>query len=41
MAAILFACVANALNKCLTRFDHPYQVERLRTVYAAQVANCV
>jgi len=33
--------VANASNKRLTRFNYPYQVERLRTVYAAQVANCV
>ena len=40
-AAPLFACVANASNKRLTRFEYPYSGKRQRTVYAAQVANCV
>jgi len=41
MAAILFACVANALNERLTHFKHPYLSQRQRMVCAAQVANCV
>ncbi|ALL64616.1 hypothetical protein K788_0009122 [Paraburkholderia caribensis MBA4] len=41
VAVILFACVANTLNKRLTRFDHPNPGKRQRLVCAAQVANCV
>src|SRR5690349_14966284 len=33
--------VANASNRCLTRFKYPYSCERQRIVCAAQVANCV
>jgi len=33
--------VANASNKRLTRFTHPYKGWRQRMVCAAQVANCV
>src|SRR5690349_13370661 len=40
-AAILFACVASALSRRLTRFNYPYPVKRQRMVCAAQVANCV
>ena len=33
--------VANASNRCLTRFKYPYSGKRQRRVCAAQVANCV
>src|SRR5690349_18062920 len=33
--------VANASNRCLTRFKYPYMSRRQRMVCAAQVANCV
>ncbi|CAG9230805.1 hypothetical protein BCAR13_610017 [Paraburkholderia caribensis] len=33
--------VANASNERLTRFTYPYPFKRQRTLYAAQVANCV
>jgi hypothetical protein len=39
-ATPLFACVANASNQRLTRFEYPYSGKRQRTIYAAQVANC-
>ena len=41
MATSLFACIANALNERLTRFEYPYPGQRQRMVCAAQVANCV
>ena len=40
-ATPLFACVANALNRCLIRFTHPHKGGRQRMACAAQVANCV
>jgi len=33
--------VANASNERITRFECPYPGKRQRTVWAAQVANCV
>ncbi|WP_436972197.1 hypothetical protein, partial [Paraburkholderia caribensis] len=40
-AVLLFACVANALNKRLTLFKYSYMGSRQRIAAAAQVANCV
>ena len=40
-ATSLLALVANASNRCLTRFEYPYSGQRQRTACAAQVANCV
>ena len=40
-ATYLFASVASASNRCLTRFNHPHRSQRQRMVCAAHVANGV
>jgi len=40
-ATSLLALVANASNRCLTRFEYPYSGQRQRLACAAQVANGV
>ena len=40
-ATSLFACVANASNKRLTRFRHPHKSQRQRMVFATWVAHTI